>query len=420
MNKQGQSRRQFLKTASAFTVGGVMAGCATTGQQTATVPKIAVPPRRTIGPGDPIRCGYIGVGGRGSSILQSNLAMAGVEVVAVCDAYDVWRERALGWCREHYPEVTGYIRFEDMLATENLDCVVIATPDHIHGPAILAALEAGKDVYCEKPMTLTWEEARAVRDTAQATGAVFQVGTQLRSMPMYQQVRDIVQSGGIGTLAEVQNNRHGWGGMSDYNVAPVEANEATCHWDVFLRDTPRYDFDARRFFQWRQFKEYSNGVSGDLMLHHLDLCHFITGCGMPTTVMSVGNIAAFHDGRTVPDTMSALIAYPEGFHLNHTTTLVNGEYGLVERYLGSEGTIEIRDMSEMRIIKDGEEEVINAGGIPNEPHLEDYFNAIRSRGQTIAPVEAGFMGAVVCHMAVLSQLSGQSMQWDPDSQSVKM
>jgi predicted dehydrogenase len=418
------SRREFMLRTVGLGVTGAVAGCVaatpTADQGGRTVqPKMEhAPQRRALGPADRIRCGFIGVGDRGSSILQSTLKREDVEVVAICDTYDLWRERASAWCHVERAGIGSYVRFEDMFAKEQLDAVIIAAPDHIHAPAMTAALDGGLDVYIEKPMTLRWEDAMALRDHANETGAVVQVGTQLRSLSMYQQARKLFQSGAIGDLVEVQVHRHFHGARLEEIPPPPEAGPSNVHWDVFLRDTRPYPFDLARYFQWRQFVEYSNGLTGDLMLHHLDMCHFVAGCSMPSRVMSIGGVYHFDDGRTCPDTVSAIVEYPEGFQFNFTSTAVNGRYGLVERYLGSGGSIEIRDMRRLHLYQGDVEKHIESEGLSNDPHLDDFFAAVRSRGKTVAPVDAGCMGASVCSMAVLSQQTGQSVKWNPETAQV--
>ena len=409
MTQVDSSRRDFLTAVAVLGAAGVTGGCATTPSSAPPKSRASVQ-RRALKANDTIQCGFVGIGSRGSSLLKSVLAQKDVEVVAVCDIYDVALNAALDACRVRVPGVRSYVRFEDMLAHEKLDAVVIATPDHIHAPVILAALDHGMDVYTEKPMTLTADDARRVRDRARETGAVIQVGTQLRSMPMYQKARDVARSGGIGKLVAVQVNRHVGGGGKKKLADTI--NEQHVSWDLFLRNTKRYPFDPNRFANWRRYVDYSNGAAGDLMLHHLDICHFITGCSMPDRVMSVGGVYFLKDGRTCPDTISALLEYPEEFHFNFITTYVNGHYGLVERYLGSEGTIEVRDMGEMSIIRGDKTEIVPSAGVLNEPHLEDFFRCMRTRQTTIAPVDAGFMGAACCHMAVLSQRNHECVSWN--------
>lgn len=432
------TRRQFLFNAATAGAAGALGGCATPSEEARIIapavqaPEPAAeepivvaantPTRRTLGPNDRIQCGFIGIGNRGGSLLDSTLKLPDVDVVAVCDIYDGARETALAKCKRKVADARAYVVFEEMLAKETLDAVVIATPDHLHAPAILAALDCKRDVYTEKPMTLTWQEALAVRERVRSTGAVLQVGTQLRSMPMYQKAREVVQSGGIGKLVMVQANRHGWGGHS--RPMPSGFDPSHVRWDLFLRDTKEYAFDPQRYLNWRRYVEYSNGAAGDLMLHHLDIFHFITGCTMPPRVMSVGDIYEAKDERTCPDNIGVLLEYNERFHFNFAASFTNGHFGLVERYLGSEGTLEIDDMSSLTIYRGrrGEEkaEKVGSAGILNEPHLQDFFACMRSRKTPIAPVDAGWMGATCCHMSVLSEQSGQSAKWDAATSSVKV
>lgn len=414
------TRRTFLKTTAGAALAA--AGCATNKPAPEKMAAAVAPKRsrRALGPNNRIRCAFIGIGSRGSSILGSALTFDDVDMVAVADTYDVNRERAFDACKKKYPGATGYVQFEDLLEKEQLDAIITATPDHIHVPVILAALDTGLDVYTEKPMTLTWEAAKQVSDRANAASAVVQVGTQLRSMEMYQRLRDVVQSGELGKLLRVWVNRDGKAKPLDRADTPAGATEENTHWPLFLRETKPYPYDPLRYFHWRQFVEYSNGYYGDLMLHHLDICHFVTGCGMPSVVKAVGGIYALNDGRTCPDTVSALLEYREKFQFNYSTTVGNGHFGLFERYLFTNGAVEVRDMGQMSIYRGDQEEKVPSKGILNEPHLKNFFDAMRSRGATIAPVEAGLMAATCAHMAVMSMNSGRAAQWDADKGIVRL
>jgi predicted dehydrogenase len=407
------TRRGFLRQAAAG-IALASAGCATGAKQAgAGAALTAGVRRRSLGANDRIRCAFVGIGSRGGSILESTLSIEGVDVIAVADTYDGNRERALAACKTKHPEAMGYVRFEELLEKTPLDAVVVAAPDHIHAPVILAALDAGRDVYTEKPMTLTCELAQQIVERVHATGAVMQVGTQLRSMEMYQHLRQVVQSGELGKLVRVWVNRDSQEKPLDRANTPSAATEATTHWPLFVRDTKPYAYDPLRYFYWRQFVEYSNGYFGDLMLHHLDMCHFVTGCGMPGRVKAEGGIYALNDGRTCADTVSALIEYPrEQFQFQYSTTACNGHYGLVERYLFTKGTAEVRGMGELSIFRGDKEEKVPSKGILNEPHLRNFFDAMRTRGATIAPVEAGRMAAACAHMAVMSMNSGRASVWD--------
>jgi len=414
------SRRVFLRQAAVLSAGGALAGCATT--TAASKPSVpsprTIPERRALGKEDVIRCGVAGVGNRGSALLHAALRQQDVAVVAVTDTYDVWRDRAAAWCKEKRPEVAAYVRFEEMFEKETLDAVIIATPDHIHVPAIFAALDRGLDVYTEKPMALRYEQAKAVRDRVRETGAVLQVGTQLRSMAMYQKAREVAASGVLGKLLMTQVERHSKGRPLGETATPAEATEANTHWNLFVRDTKHYPYDPHRYFNWRFYREYSNGFFGDLLLHHLDMCHFITGCGMPERVAAVGGVYCFDDGRTCPDTVSALLEYPGKFHFNYQTTWGNGHYGLCERYLFTEGSLEIGDMAALAIFRGDIKEKIASEGIRDDPHLQNFFGCMRTRETPIAPVEAGLMAAACADMAWQSMESGDTMHWNPGAEAV--
>lgn len=439
MSRKNQSRRQFLRTATtaglAGAVGvpglciaagagpGVGPGSAhgspaqpeeprapdsnisvTPREQSREQPRARAVPaheRRALGANDVIRCGIIGVGNRGSALLQAMLERQDVAVVAVADTYDIWRDRAVGWCKSRHDNVSGYVQYRKMLDRESIDAVVIATPDHLHAPMMHDALDRGLDVYVEKPMTLRASDAEDLIARVAETGAVVQVGTQLRSTEMYQQAREMVQSGAIGQIVRVCVNRDVT--SQGMGLVPPEANSSNVDWEAFLGDAPKIDFDPQRYFCWRHFEDYSNGVLGDLMTHHLDICHFITGCSPCTRVAALGGIYALRDGRTCPDTVSVIAEYPEEFQFNYTTTLANGQYGLVERYVGTAGAIEIRDMSEMAIYREDVTETVKSSGPDTEKHLEDFFAAMRSRGATISPPASGGMAVACCDAAVRFQ-----------------
>ena len=419
MGDVSRSRREFLAGATALGAASAAMSCARGRAEVATEEVAApVPGRRDLTDGTPIRCAFIGVGNRGSALLRATLDLdESVLVTAVCDTYQVWHDRALNWCRERHPEAHGYAHYDAMLGAEALDAVVIATPDHIHVPAALAALDQGLDVYCEKPIALTAQDAKRLQQRATATGAVFQVGTQLRSQPMYQRAREVVQNGQIGDLVLVQVHRHTASGRLSPSSVPTEANETNVDWKAFVAPARDHKFNLLRYFNWRYFRDYSNGYFGDLMLHHLDMCQFVTGAGMPSQVMAIGGIYNTDDGRTTPDTVSALVDYgATGFHFNYTTTDSNGEFGLVERYIGTAGALEIREMEHMVIYRGEAKEEVHNGTPDNAAHLRNFFQAMRTREKTIAPVDAGCRAATIAQMAMLSTDQRVAVAWDPKTE----
>ncbi len=381
--------------------------------QIAEQPAVARPPMEE---GAIIRCAMVGVGGRGSALLQSLLEREDVAVVAVADAYDVWRDRALNWCARR-GTTNDYIEYEEMLSKEEVDVVFVAAPDHIHAPAAMAVLEAGADLYIEAPIALDWQDAVALRRLARSTGAIVQMGNQFRSGPMYRHARDIIKEGDIGQLVAVEIQRY----FADQPLSafqpPREASEKNVHWKAFLADTEPVPFDLVRFFQWRRFREYSHGSMG-AFAPHIDLAHFIAGCGMPLQVMSIGGAGLFNDGRTCPDTFGVLAAYAEGFQVNYFATPAASRVGTVERYLGAHGSIEIFNSEKMVIIRKDAREDWSPAPVSGEPHLDNFLACVRSRNAPEAPMDAGCMEAVCSAMAAMSRQTGTGVRWDAASGSV--
>jgi predicted dehydrogenase len=377
-------------------------------EDAAPAPAVSRPP---MDEGAVLRCAMVGVGGWGSALLQGLLDRSDVQVVAVADAYDVWRDRALTWCKNG-GGARGYVEYAEMLDTETVDAVFIAAPDHIHGPAVRAALAHGLDVYVESPLALTWEESKALHGQAVAAGAIVQMGTQWRSEAMYRYARAVIQKGDIGDVIAVEVQRHYTDQLLSEFEPPREATAKNVHWKAFLGESRQRPFDLVRFFRWSRFREYSNAHMGMLLAPHLDMCHFLTGCGMPETVMAAGGNYRFDDGRTSPDTFSVLAAYPEAFHFNYICAPAAGPAGVIERYLGSDGSIEVFDMSRLAVFRKDSREDWKAQPSVENAHVENFLDAVRRRIAPEAPVGAGFMESAFSHLAMLSLESGRSMGWD--------
>mgnify|MGYP006289293683 CR=1 FL=1 len=404
MSSGTQSRRDFLVRSAGLASGAALSSSVKAGDE-APAPKT-------------LRCGVIGVGKRGGAILQTLLELESVEVVAVSDTYDVWRSRALAWCKQKNGDAAEYVEYERMLKKEDLDAVFIATPEHILAPAANEALDEGCAVYIERPMALTWEAAKALRDKARDKKAVVQMGTQCRNTDLHMRAREILASGDLGTLAMVQVNHYEAGQPLDREGLPKEATEESVHWSLFLADTKEYPFDPLRYFHWSHFEEYSGGLNGGTLADHLDACHFLANASMPTRVMSAGSLAKFIDGRTCPDTVNTVVEYAGGLQFTYTATLTNGRFGIDERYICTKGVLHIRNMQEMTIYREDIEENLKSNGPNTKAHIEDFLAAVRSEGAPRATIDEGFHTAAACHMAVLSDQSGKAVTWNAQEETV--
>ncbi len=283
------------------------------------------------------------------------LTVPGVELAAVCDVYDGRRTRA----REVYGEQIFTTRdYREVLARRDVDAVIIATPDHWHSTISIAAMEAGKDVYCEKPMVQTVGEGQAVVAAQEKTGRIFQVGSQYVTSLVYQKARDLIAAGAIGSinLVEAWLDRNTAMGAWQYSIPP-DASPTTVDWDRFLGRAPRRPFDAMRMFRWRNYQDYGTGVAGDLFVHLLSGLHVATGSVGPERILATGGLRYWNDGRDVPDVMLAMLDYPrQKAHPEFTMALrVNLKSGVPEeqfgfRFMGSDGVI-TTSMSSLRLEK---------------------------------------------------------------------
>jgi len=290
---------------------------------------------------DRIQVGYIGCGARAHELINASLALPGVEVVGLCDAYTGRLERAKA--RTGGRDVI-YKDYEELLATASIDAVFIVTPDHWHKAMALDALAAKKDVYIEKPFSFTVEDGLAVLNAVRGSGRILQVGSQSVSSMEMAKARELVAAGKIGqvTLVRAAYNRNSASGAWLYPIPP-DASPKTVNWDQFLGPAPRRPFDLSRFFRWRCYWDYSGGIATDLFVHLVSWMHYVTGAKAPQAVVATGETYRFKKTHEVPDTVNALLTYPEGFTANLTCTFNNelgAESGL--EILGTKGSLIIR------------------------------------------------------------------------------
>jgi predicted dehydrogenase len=332
-----------------------------------------------------------------------------------------------------------------LLEDPKIDAVVIATPDHWHAAMTLDALAAGKDVYVEKPMTYSLAEALEVRDKARDAGRVTQVGYQRRSMEHFHRAREIVQSGIFGEITQIQlwssRNRATtpWRKYNDYNTEglPPKCGPEHVDWNRFQANRLPRPYDARRFFHWQCYEEYSTGIFGILMSHPHDAANLVMGLGIPETCSATGGVYRYKDDRTVPDTCNALFNYPGR---NLTISFIgssNNEYFIQEaQYRGTHGTLELgtgglRVFAEKRnalfekfagSTTPGRSINLRSTPVLDEPakagnstlaHLEDFFANVRSRGRCKAPVSEAFTAMVAVAMAIRSYQTQRTVRWDP-------
>src|SRR5256714_7069167 len=258
---------------------------------------------------DHTQMAIIGLGGMGTGDVKSSLAQPGVKLVAVADVYDGRREHAREVFGSHLFTTRDY---REVLARSDVDAVIIATPDHWHSQISIDAMNAGKDVYCEKPMVQHIDDGKPVIAAKEKTGRIMQVGSQRVSSIVYQKAKDLLKGGAIGELNMVEAwwDRNSAIGALQYSIPP-DASPQTIDWDRFLGRAPKVPFDPKRLFRWRNYRDYGTGVDGDLFVHLFSGMHFVTGSIGPVRVYAAGGLRFWKDGRDVPDVLLGLYDYPQ-------------------------------------------------------------------------------------------------------------
>lgn len=334
------NRRNFLKN--------VTAASALLATESIAKPFNIIKDLKKISPNDKIRFATIGMGIQGHSDTRAALRSSqDVEFVAAADLYDGRLTRV----KELYGKDIFTTRdYRQILERKDIDAVLIVTPDHWHDHITKAALQAGKNVYCEKPMVHHINEGLSVIDAWKKSGKTMQVGSQRISSASFKEAKRLFQAGEIGEINYVESNNDRFNSIGAWNYSiPTDASPSTVDWDTYLGDAPKRAFDAKRFFRWRNYQDYGTGVGGDLFVHLITGVHFVTNSLGPERVMSSGELSYWKDGRDVPDVLVSILDYPKtDIHANFQMVLrVNfanaGAIANNTRIIGTEGQIEFTE-----------------------------------------------------------------------------
>jgi len=423
-NPDTLTRRRFIHKAGATAAALTLA--ATSRQQAVA---------KTTGTNDRLGVGFIGCGGRSGAHFQvvhwlKTEANEPVDIVAACDVY---RPRL-----QQRAEAYGakpYMDYRDLLADPNVDVVCISTPDHLHGYQAIDAVRAGKDVYCEKPVT-HWRQFELTRSLAaevKKTGRVFQLGTQGMSDSAWHQMKKLIDDGLIGQIihAECGYFRVGdWGerGMpiDDQNAKPGE----DLNWEAFLGDAPKRPFDVSRFFRWRMYEDYAGGPSTDLFPHGLTPMLYMLAVTFPTAVVATGGKFRYQQ-REIPDTFNMLIDYPEKITVAVLGTQGNdypgtggrGAPGRIPIIRGWEGTLTIQNNEIVFIPAQGSEKKPQRFPIEHGEDMVAYWRKFleccRSRQQnTLSPMDLAYHVQTALQMGMLGLRQNKVARFDPDREKI--
>jgi predicted dehydrogenase len=289
---------------------------------------------------DTVRFGIIGTGTQGCDLLRATLAVPGVECVAAADLYDTRQESAKAILQKSVATTRDCRRILDR---KDIDAVIVAAPDHWHRRLVVEAAQAGKDVYCEKPMSHTAEDGFAMVDAVQKNKRICQIGSQRVSSILYAKAKEIWDSGRLGEVDTIEAvwDRNTDSGAWVYPIPP-DANEKTIDWNTWLGDAPKRPFDGRRFVSWRCYKDYGTGLPGDLFVHLISGIHYITGINAPPPrAYSTGGIYHYKDGREFGDLQWTIYDYPS-FQVVLRCNQNNKYEDQLFAFYGKKGTMFIR------------------------------------------------------------------------------
>jgi predicted dehydrogenase len=429
-------RREFLKTATSAGAALGLAGRAF-GRPAKT--------GRVLGANDKINVGVIGVGGRGAYVARE-FAKAGqtenAQILAVCDVYEKRKRLA---AEAH--KADGYLDYREIINRDDIDAVVVATPDHWHATIALAAMDRGKDVYLEKPMCHTIEEARRLVDTVKETKRVLQVGSQTTSGDQWWKARKAIQDGMLGQVLLSQGSYHRnskegeWNWPIDAEAGPEGKGDNFIDWKMWLGPAQKRNWDADRFFRFRKYWDYSGGIATDLFYHVVAPMNICWGePQFPTKVTADGGIFVFKQrpedknlpDREVPDTFALIGTYAKGHQLVLSSSMANSEHipGLIRGHEGSLVMVEhgrfegfapfITVKPERRVVS---EEYKTKWGVEPikiaveetdtmQTHVKNFLQCMRSRQKPTLDVETGARAQVLITMAVQSYREGRVLYFD--------
>jgi predicted dehydrogenase len=448
--KKDFSRRRFLNL-------GLAAAGATIAAKTFVLepnPLFAAP--RQVAPSDRLRFGMIGIGMQGNWLLSSAIELPGAECAAACDLYD--GRHTLAREITNKPDLPVTRRYHDLLNDKNIDCIVAAVPDHWHKQLVVDACAAGKDIYCEKPMSHTAAEGVDMAEAQKKYNRIVQIGSQRVSSEVCKKARELVEQGVLGDLMMVE----GWLGRNDPTGAweyppPLDLSPENLDWDTWQGTVPKRPFDGKIFARWRCWKEYGTGVAGDLLVHLVSGMMFVLNWNEPPKrAMAMGGILRWKDGRNMPDVHATLFEYgdiPVYMRLNLGTDMPE-----LYRFQGSKGILEMSEFGfsftpqpgvdtspsyydgsfprAMKATYEKEWRAAHAVPIGQEPmfesvnykgpdyddvkpHLWTFFESVRSRKPVAEDAVFGHHAALACHMANESYFRRAAVTWDEKTRTIK-
>ena len=449
--KKDYSRRKFLQ-ASGLALGGIIAAN--------TIPLEGKPftatPKRKIAPSDTIRFAMIGVGMQGSGLLTDAITIPGAECVGAAELYD--GRHTLAKEITGNPNLFTTRHYKELLDRKDIDCIIAAVPDHWHKRVVVDACNAGKDIYCEKPMSHRIPEGFEMIDAARKNSRIVQIGSQRVSSNLCEKAKELYQGGAIGDVENVELTlgRNDPTGAWEY-TPPTDLSTQNLDWDTWLNDAPKIPFNKYHFARWRCWKEYGTGVGGDLMVHLLSGMMFTLGWNeIPRSAQALGGIYRWKDGRNMPDIHTVLFDY-HGIPV-YVRLGLGTESPELARFMGPKGILDAGEFNLRHSPQKGVDTAPSyyASGFPQKmrdeyykqwyaehavtpgqepvsddisfsghdwddmtPHIWNFFQAVKSRKNVVEDAVFGNNAAIACHMANESYFRQAKVTWDDATRSLK-
>ena len=391
---------------------------------TAVASLLSVESARGFQANDTLNVACLGTGGRSQRILMTRLAqIPNTRIAAVCDVWDT--NLKAGAKLADAKAILEDTDFRRLLDRSDIDAVVIGAPDHWHVPMTIAACEAGKDVYVEKPLTHDLSEGKAVISAQNKHGRIVQVGTQQRSMPHLLEAREVLQSGVLGKVHKIHlswnRNTPRWQ-RTKYGIDP-----ASVRWKQFLGNAPEQPFDEYRMRNWRWFWDFGGGIFTDLMVHWIDTAYWMLDMDNPATAMSIGDHFASKGLWETPDTVQTLLRYPdkqlqayfEGTFVNHQNRSSLTFLGTEANLYCDRGRYEVRPERGSKVKPrqriEGKRDILGLDFYDEVDgalyHLREWVDCVRTRKRPSCPAEDGVRSAAAAHLANLSYRQGAVARW---------
>jgi predicted dehydrogenase len=373
---------------------------------------------RVYGANERIQAGLIGCGERGRYDMGNFVKTGTVEVTALCDIWGAQIDKA----KQDAPNARTFGDHRALLDSKEIDVVAIGTPDHWHVPIAIDALNAGKDVFVEKPLTLTIDEGPAVVKAARINNRICQVGMQQRSGKHYIEAkREYIDSGKIGKVTLARTWWHGNGYHLRKAPDYLQTKPQDLDWAHYLGRLKWRDWDPQQYWNWRAYLDFGGGQVTDLFTHWIDVVHMFLGCDVPTSAVAAGGVYNYKDGRTAPDTINVLLEYPAQFTATFAATLAPGIGGAAVEIAGTQGRLYIdRQHYEYHPAGKGAEPVVvQAAGSIDMDHVENFLECVKSRKLPNGDVLAGHRSAQASHLGNIAYMQKRRIDFDSTREEIQ-